>query len=489
MDVSWATLFCIILLILYAIASKKAEKLPNIPFALFITYFSLQFSIQILEGYEWSLEWIGHVSIAADIILSWAVARLVFWFLIEFLAKFQSDRDLLPKITRDFILFLTFAILFFVVLRVRSNINLASLLTTSAVLTVVIGLAAQATLSNLFSGLIIQAERPFTIGDWIQFEGYEGTVIGISWKSTQVLTREKVLVYIPNSVLASSTFSNFSRPNRKKIARLVIGLEYSASPNKVRRVITRVLEQNSRVLKHPKINIRLIEFSDFSIQYEIRFWHNNYAIEPQLKADINNQIWYALRRNHIRIPFPIRDVQHAHIEREYNRENQSALIAEIQQMLECVPILSPLSDPERADLARKVYIETYGEGEFIVQEGDKGDSMYIVRSGLCEATRSGRRHQMNSLSKFEKGDFFGEISLLTGEKRTATIKTLEDTSLIVVDKNAFSTVMNANSLISEQIGNVVVDRQQKDELNFEESVVMENDSQKLIRKIKLFFGV
>ncbi|MFH2064146.1 MAG: mechanosensitive ion channel family protein [Pseudomonadota bacterium] len=489
MGFSWATLFCILLMSIYSIVSKRVEKVPKIPFTLFITFFVLQFAIQMLEGYEWSKAWIRYVAITSDIILSWAVARFVFWFILEFLAKIKQDEDILPKITRDLILFLTFIILFFVVLRVRSDINLASLLTTSALLTVVIGLAAQATLSNLFSGLIIQAERPFAIGDWIRFEEYEGTVIGISWKSTQILTREKILVYIPNSVLASSTFSNFSRPNRKKVAIQTIGLDYSVPPNKVINVINQVLDQNSKVLKQPKAVIRVAEFSDFSVQYEIRYWHNNYAFEPQLKGEINNQLWYALRRNHIRIPFPVRDVQHAHIERKYQKENENKVVGEIQAMFEGVPILSPLSDSERADLARKVHIETYGTGELVVQEGEEGDSMYIVLSGSCEAIRSGSRHQAKVLSKFNKGDFFGEISLLTGEKRTASIQATEDIFLIVVNKNAFATVINSNAMISEQIGKVVVQRKMEDETNFEASIDMSTDSQKLIRKIKLFFGV
>ena len=489
-SVAWAAVFCILLMSIYSIASKRQPRLPHIPFGLFITFFILLLCIQLLEGYAWSEGWLRYVAIASDIVLSWAIARFVFWFFIEFLAKIKKDEDILPKITRDSILFVTFAVLFFVVLRVRSDINLASLLTTSALLTVVIGLAAQATLSNLFSGLIIQAERPFSIGDWIQFENYEGTVIGISWKSTQILTREKILVYIPNSVLASSTFSNFSRPNRKKIAIQFIGLDYNAPPNKVIRVINSVLDEHSKVLKQPKPVVRVADFQDFSIQYEVRYWHNNYAFEPQLKCEINSLLWYALRRNNIRIPFPIRDVQHAHIERKYQAENQNRMIGEIQAMFEGVPVLSPLSQAERADLARKVHIEIFGEGELVVQEGDQGDSMYIVHSGSCEATRSSRhRSTQQVLSTFGKGDFFGEISLLTGEKRTATIQAKEDTTLIVVNKNAFSTIMNSNAEISEQIGNVVVQRQKMDETSFEESVDMSTDSQKLIRKIKLFFGV
>ncbi len=487
-DIPWNILIYLFLLFAFKIASKKIQLWPEIPLGLFICYFILIFLKDVLAGHTWSAEWIRYIGIWADVFISWGVARVVFWLFMAILSKVKDENDIPPKITRDFVLFITFVILFLIVLRVRSDVNLASLLTTSAVITVVIGLALQATLNNFFSGLIIQAERPFAIGDWLEFEGNEGRVVGISWKSTQLLTREQVLVYIPNSVLASSTFSNFSRPTKRKIARVFIGLEYGVPYNKAKNVILEIAHQHPRVLKRPRPRIRLVDYGDFAITYEIRLWHNSYAYEPQLKADIYQQLWYALKRNNIRIPFPIRDVYHGHIEREHHKKQSLSIRSEVKILMETIPILTPLSDEELTDLSQSVSIELYGEGESIVREGEDGDSMYIIRSGKCEAMKIGENNRLTLLSTMQGGEFFGEISLLTGEKRTATIKAVEDTSLIVIKKAIFSKIINANPVISEQIADVVVRRRQNEGVALEDPQEITESSQKLIETIKMFFG-
>jgi len=471
------------------LAAKKIRWLPEIPFGLFICYFALIFFETIISGYEWSAEWIRYIKIWEYVFISWGVAHGIFWVVMKILTRVKDEKDVPPKITRDFILFITFVILFLLVLRVKSDINLASLLTTSAVITVVIGLAVQATLNNFFSGLIIQAERLFSVGDWLEFEGKEGRVVGISWKSTQLLTRDQVLVYIPNSTLASTTFTNFSRPTRTKIARIFIGLEYGVPYNKVKQVITAVVDQHPQVLKRPRVVVRIVEYGDFAIKYEIRLWHNNYAHEPQLKSDIYQQLWYALRRNNIRIPFPIRDVFHGHIEREYHKQESLSVQSDAKMMMQAIPILSPLSDEELTDLSSNVDIDLYGAGELIVQEGEDGDSMYIIRSGTCEAIKIMENGRTKLLSTMRPGDFFGEISLLTGEKRSATIRTTEDTALIVIRKSIFSKIIIANPVISEQIAQVVLKRRQNEGAAIGDLGAMDQNPKKLIETIKLFFGV
>jgi small-conductance mechanosensitive channel len=487
-DFLWIKLGSILVLTVFIGAAKRSDRLPSLPLALFVMHLAMSITSQVLYRYTWSGEWARYFGIMAAVLLAWAVARIVFFLMMELPPKLRPKINALPKITRDFLLFVSYVILLLIVLRFRSNVNLASLLTTSAVVTVVIGLAAQATLSNFFSGLIIQAEHPFNIGDWIQFEDHEGIVAGISWKSTQILTREQVLVYIPNSVLSSSTFMNYSKPTRKKITRMFIGVEYDASPSKVNTAILEVIDQHPKTLNLPRPHTRLVEFGDFAITYEIRFWIDNFGQEPQIKADINKQLWYRLRRYNIRIPFPIRDVYHGHIEREHNLQKKQALQKEIESMLEKVPILSPLSSEERKELSNLVKIEVYGAEELIVQAGEVGDSMYIIRYGVCEAFRLGENHQVKMLSTMKRGDFFGEISLLTGENRTASIKAVKDTALVVINKEIFAKLLTANPHISEEIGQVVIQRQSTKGVAVSGPTDAEN-SNKFISKIKQFFGI
>ena len=477
-----------LLLSLYLLLASRSDKIPSLPFGFLIAYFALGAIHYFIGHLPIIAEYGKWIDVASSIVLSWAIIRLSFAIFVELPLKYWKQTEI-PNITRDFILLICYAILFFIVLRTRGDVNLAGLITTSAALTVVIGLAAQTTLGNFFSGLVLQMEHPFSIGDWITYGSHTGRVVGITWKSTRIITRDNVLIYLPNNELSNGILINYSKPDRRVIGRLKIGLEYGAPPNKVRKVILEVLDQHPKLLNKPRPQVRLISFDDFSINYEIRFWHNNYTNDPQIKADINNQLWYALRRQGINIPFPIRDVQHAHIERRQKKKDRKTLSMQIMALLENVPLLTPLSDDDRKKIAHEATIQDYGSGEIIVRTGDAGSSLYIILDGACEVLLERDGQAAKKMAEFNKGDFFGEMSLLTGETRSATVKALEYATVIRVDKTLFSEIIASNPDIPEQIGAIMAQRQQ--DLSTEASKI-QGDSAiqlKLIYKIKSFFGI
>ncbi len=136
-----------------------------------------------------------------------------------------------------------------------------------------------------------------------------------------------------------------------------------------------------------------------------------------------------------------------------------------------------------------MHIRNFGAGEKIVVEGEPGDSMYIIRSGACQATKMEVNNRVKMLSSMKTGDFFGEISLLTGENRTATIVASEDISLIVIGKNDFASVVGSSSLISEQIAQVVLDRQKNQGVLLDDYDDMAKVSQRFIKRISDFFRI
>ena len=489
-NVFWQILIAVILLSGYVILSKRLKKIPDIPIGLIILYLITRIIAAITRDLSWATEWAPWIQVASAVILSWAIARLTFFLLIELPLRLRKKEEL-PNITRDLILLTCYAILFFIVLRFKSNINLTGILTTSAVLTVVVGFAAQTTLSSLISGLILQIERPFGLGDWIKIEEKQGRVVGITWKSTRLLTREKVLMYIPNAEITNKSFFNYSRPNRMLVARLYIGIEYGVAPNKVKNVIIQVLNQHPQVLKTPPPDIYLKEFGDFAITYEIRFCHSNFANEPKIKSDINYQIWYALRRNDIKIPFPIRDVHLNHIENRLQTKELKAQRSSfnIEGLLAQVSVLSALSAEIRTQIAERSMIAEYGVGEFIVRQGDQGDSLYIIRTGSCGVyVKRDGKHE-NRIATIESGEFFGEMSLLTGEPITATVRAMVDTSVIIIDKENFSNILNDNPAISVQLGEILAKRQKELAEEAGRMVAATPSSSSMIAKIKSFFRI
>jgi adenylate cyclase len=192
----------VLLLCLYMLLAKRSRFLPFLPLGFLIVFFAIEAVSQFVGHLPIVLEYEKWIDVASAIILSWAIIRLVFALLVELPLKYWKEIEI-PHITRDFILLICYAILFFILLRARGDVNLAGLITTSAALTVVIGLAAQSTLGNFFSGLVLQMEHPFSIGDWITYGSHTGRVIGITWKSTRIKTRDDVLIYLPNNELSN----------------------------------------------------------------------------------------------------------------------------------------------------------------------------------------------------------------------------------------------------------------------------------------------
>lgn len=477
-----------LLLCIYMLLAKRSRFLPFLPLGFLIAYFAIGAVSQFIGHLPIVLEYEKWIGVASAIILSWAIIRLAFALFVELPLRYWKNLEI-PHITRDFILLICYAILFLILLRARGDVNLAGLITTSAALTVVIGLAAQTTLGNFFSGLVLQMEHPFSIGDWITYGSHTGRVIGITWKSTRIKTRDDVLVYLPNNELSNGILVNYSKPDRRVVCRLKIGLEYDAPPNKVRQVILDVVNQHPKVLKSPRPQVRLISFDDFSINYEIRFWYENYIHDPRIKADINSQLWYALRRHGISIPFPIRDTRHAHIERRYKHQERKQLSLQIKDMLDNVPLFEALSAQDRQKIAEQANIQDFGDGELIVCQDAPGDSLYIILDGACEVLLENEGQRLKKMATINQGNFFGEMSLLTGEVRTATVKALEHTTVIKVDKELFSTILASNPSIIEQLGEVMAQRQQ--DLSNEADKIQDKSTvqRKLIFKIKTFFGL
>jgi len=475
-------------LIAYRFVSAITHRIPRLPLGLLILYFVLRLTAAVWRMTGMFPDFTKWLDLSAVLVLSWAIARLAFVFFVE-LPLFLRNKPALPQITRDFILLLCYAILSMILLRSHGDLDLISLITTSAVLTAIVGLGAQPTLHSLFSGISLQWEKPFEIGDWIKAGEYEGKVIAISWQSTRILTRDNATVYIPNEDVLKGKSMNYSKPEPGFISKVHIGLEYGVPPNRIRDVLLDVVRSHPQVLAIPPPEVRLIGFGDFAINYELRFLCDDFSAAERIKAEINNQVWYALKRNQINIPFPIRDVSFAHLE----RARQAKLAAENQTVIEGhlarVPIMAALSADERTLIASRVRVLPFGAGETVVREGEPGDSMYITYAGTCEVLREDDQGGSSRVTLLQKGDFFGEMSLLTGEKRTATVRAIEDSLFIQIDKALFAELMSSKPEIVSFLADALAKRQEQLQAHVGPSARHLNAINSLKDRIKAFFNI
>jgi CRP-like cAMP-binding protein len=215
-----------------------------------------------------------------------------------------------------------------------------------------------------------------------------------------------------------------------------------------------VLHIHPQILQRRQQEVRVKAFNDFSILYELRFWINNHALENKIKSDLLSHAWYNLRRAGIRIPFPVREVIQA------QPASKQIPVSRIEELLSGISLFNPLGEKDRKTLAGRVHTELFGALEEVVQQNTPGNSLYVIAHGKCRIFVTTPDSPMpKPVALLHAGDFFGEMSLLTGAARNATVVAEEDTECIIVSKDDVKDLLLAKPEIAKELSLVLAERQ------------------------------
>jgi small-conductance mechanosensitive channel/CRP-like cAMP-binding protein len=359
----------------------------------------------------------------------------------------RTDRipDYFPTIVQDVLVFTLFAVVATLVMEEK-------FLTTSAVGAVVAGLALQDTLGNLVSGLAIQVEKPFYVGHWIASGSFEGEVTEITWRATKLRTRQGNLVIVPNGELAKAAIINYSEPASPTRVEIEVGTHYDNPPNHVRAVMLAVLDRDPLVLKSPAPVVHVMSFDASSILHRARFWIQHYPMDELITDRIRTAIYYAFKRENISIPYPIAI--------EYGADLQAAGpdpagLKTAEDLLGGTDLFGLLSLEDRQALAAASPLRLFGAGESIVRQGDAGYSAFVVSDGQV---RVGLDPGDVALAVLDRGEYFGEMSLLTGDPRTASVRAVGDCTVLEITADVFKAFVLRHPALVERIGAVIAER-------------------------------
>jgi small-conductance mechanosensitive channel/CRP-like cAMP-binding protein len=347
------------------------------------------------------------------------------------------------KIQRDVLDFVLYVVCAVPILKTQLKIDVGTLLGTSAVLSLVLGLGLQETLTNLFAGLSLQFERPFVVGDFIRVGEHEGRVVQVAWRSTRLETVRREVVSVPNSLVAKAHVVSYSA-NRAVAIDLEVSASYAAPPNLVKGEVLETLREAPSVLADPAPWVRVASFGDSGVVYAIRVFMADYASVPQVRDEVLARLWYRFNRAGIEIPFP-QTVVHLR-----QGEDRRAPLA--QELLARLELFAPFAGEELAAIAGAAHERRFGAGEEIVTEGREGSTFFVVVSGRV-GIRGGQPPR--EVAVLGRGQSFGEMSLLTGEPRAATVTALEDATLLELGREVFATHFAAHPERAQQIAEVV----------------------------------
>lgn len=387
------------------------------------------------------IQWLVLITVGANALLQFFT--WIFYTLIR-----HNDLTKMPRFMFNIIALLLIVAITLAAAKFLFGLNLSGLLVTSTVLSAIIGLSLQDTLVNLFAGVSLQTESPFNIDDWVNLGGHEGKVVSQTWRSLTLLSRENHRITLPNKLVAEEKIINYSRPSPRQIHSFNIQLDYSHPPNEVKKILDDVLIDIRGVDIDEIAFPYVVNYADSGVTYCLKFWIDDYGIAPYIQDTVLSRLWYALERNGIKIPYPINEV-HMQLKNESAKQEKLNQVKDLVQLrLKQQDWLSELADEQLQLLAENAQLKRYAREENLVVEGDSGDSMFIILSGSARVLLKGKQQEVKVAEKLP-GSFFGEMSLLTGDPRTATVRASEDLEVIVIDKDSFSEILLKDSKILE----------------------------------------
>jgi len=437
---SWHLVFGVLVLtIALAISALTVNRLVRRKLKLSLLLLGAYVVVHIVLGLELASDAAVDEQLISIERLAFA-AGLINLAVISFLNPLREDRvpDRYPAILQDFIV-ITLLVL------VATLVFHDKLLTTSAVSAVVIGFALQDTLGNAFAGLAIQSERPFNVGHWIKVGDFEGRVSEVTWRATKLRTKAGNFVVVPNNIVSKEAITNYSEPSTQCRIEVEVGASYLSSPNTVKSAISEALTNSTRVLKAPAPDTVLASFDSSAINYRVRFWIDDFEHDEKARDEVRSAIYYAFARHGIEIPWPIQ-VQY---EKTWDEQDPVAQARGRGRLLAGVDLFAGLNDVERDEITRSVRSRTFGDGESIVRQGEPGESMFVVGSGRAVVVLEPERREVATI---ETGGYFGEMSLLTGEPRTATVMARGDTVVLEIGADLFRHLAETSPQAIEQVG-------------------------------------
>lgn len=479
-----------LLLVMVFIISKRLNN-----FSLFRRIWWSLTGLLVIQTGIWLLHtpWLKELKYSSHIeyVLVLLVFLLALVFIIRTIVFLFFDQQILlrpavkyPKLVKDVAVFLLYIIGLLLILNYYLKIRITFILASSAVLTVILGLAVQDILGNLFSGIVLNFDDSFKLGNWIKIGEIEGRIEQFGWRSIKMRTIDNQVLVIPNQTASKTDVMIFGGKEQKAFAcRIHIGVSYRNSPDHVIQTIKSTMKTIPLIAKNPSPAITVHDFGDSSIVYEIRYWVNNFAVYRKAANEIRRRIWYAFSREGIQIPFPIRDVY------IHNESKKADIHEELVSSLNQNDVLRVLSTSQFSRLLDGMDSKVYGRGETIIREGEENDSFFHVFSGSVQVLKGNK-----PLARLSSGDFFGEISLVTGEPPTATVQALEESRIIRITSKKFKEAAEIDHNLAEKLSEVITQRQAEMQLISEQNREemgkhIRKQSATLLSRIITYFGI
>ena len=404
-----------------------------------------------------------------------------------------------PRILRDLCVAMGYIGVVFWLLS-RAGVTISGIVTTSAVITAVIVFALQDTLSNLMGGLALQLEGTLRVGDWIRVDRTEGRLKELRWRYIAIETRNWDTVIIPNSVCMKGEVTVLGRRGDQPVQHrqwVYFNVDFRVPPPDVISVVNDALQsiEIEGIATEPKPHCITADFKESYIQYAVRYWLTDLAQDDSTNSRVRQRILFALKRAGIEPSILAQGVFATEETAERRGLLRDEEISLKLKALQGVELFHTLNQDEMRMLAERLRYAPFVQGEAMTRQGAIAHWLYVITRGSGQVVITNEDGMRRTVASLHCGDFFGEIALLTGERRTTSVIALEDTDCYRLDREGVHELLHSRPEIAKHISHVLARRQVeldavRENLDADARARMLRNAQKdFFTRISLFFGL
>lgn len=458
--------------------------------ALFWDALIFQVSSELLQRAVWAGRYV--IGICLWLSFAWLIIRLIDDFAWPLLLERRLGYAI-PRLLKDLVRFLVVIVAVGVIVSVVFEKSITGFLAASGVIGLVLGFALQNMIADFFSGIALNLERSFAVGDRVKIEGSDltGDVAEITWRTTIIKDFSGNWIIIPNSRMANMKVENFHKPVREHFNWHFITLDFDVPIERAERILLAGMKHGMAqfgVTADPIARVRLP--NERGMEYLLVYTVPEYRFRGRLRAAIIRSVMHHLKVAGITPVYPKLNLYSADMPTLDPEQ-----LPDAYDLLKRVSLFSILDDGEMRDLSERMTPQLFKAGDVIVEQGEPGASMYIVAEGLLYVyIAQADSDELLKVADFIPGQFMGEMALLTGEARSATVKAETDALVYEIVKEDMETLLKKRPEIAESLSQIMAQRLLEREEYMkslpteQQEAEVENFASQLLTRMRNFFS-
>ena len=347
-----------------------------------------------------------------------------------------------------------------------NGMNPASILTTAGLLTAVLAFSLQDTLGNILGGLALQIDKSVSVGDWIKVGDITGRVVETTWRQTSIETRNWETLVIPNSLLVKNQFLVLGRRAGQPVQWrrwIWFNVDFRYSPTQVIETVTEAIRtiEIPNVAHEPTPSCLLMDMHDSYARYGFRYWLTDLVADDPTDSAVRTHIYFALKRKGIPLSIPAQAVFVTSESRERDEAKLRRGLASRTDVFHKIELFRHLSDEEMQQYAEHLIPAPFAPGDIITRQGAEAHWLYLVRDGWVDIVVMNEHGHSSKVAELGPGSFVGEMALMTGQPRSATVIARTEVDCYRLAKESFREIIASRPAVAEEIAALLAERQTK----------------------------